>query len=179
MNAIFVIVTSLSIIITLFTNPNLLIETFSTSSEKALSLTFTLVSVYACTMAFGEVLTTTKLTDKIAKLLEKPVKKLFCTTNKQVISQISINLSANLLGISGIATPSGINAMKLLDLDGNEHGKTMLAVISSTSIQIIPLSVMQAVISFGGNNLPQVFLVTILSTFVSTLVGILLVLVVR
>ena len=64
--------------------------------------------------------------------------------------------------------------MKLLDEESNEKGKLMLFVVSSTSIQILPLSVMQLLAEFGSTSPSYIFLPTLLTTIISTSVGIIL-----
>ena len=76
-------------------------------------------------------------------------------------------------GLSGMATPAGIECMKLLDDEKNEHGKTLLAVISSTSIQILPISVVQLLATYG-EPAGKVIIVSLISTIFSTTVGVLL-----
>ena len=111
------------------------------------------------------------VSNKISKAFKNPISKLFNTSNEDAIYQLSLNISANMLGLSGIATPSGIKAMELLDNEKNEHAKTLLMVIASTSVQLLPLSVIQLVSSYGGNVLSTI-IVTLISTIFSTAVGI-------
>jgi spore maturation protein SpmA len=100
---------------------------------------------------------------------------LFGVTDQKTASEISLSLSANMLGIGGIATPSAIESMRLMDEKQNEKGKLMLFVISSTSIQILPLSVMQLLTEYGSNNPSIIFLPTLFATVFSTILGVVLV----
>ena len=87
----------------------------------------------------------------------------------------SINLSANLLGMSGATTPFGIKTIEELDKNKNtNYATTMFFVINATSIQIIPSSVLALRISLDSANPSSIILPTILATTVSTIVGILL-----
>ena len=104
---------------------------------------------------------------------------MFKTNDEKTINEISLNLSANLLGIGGVATPSGINAMQLLDDKNNEFGKTMLFTITATSIQIFPITVIQLMAEYGSINPYAVFLPTLLTTFLSTLFGVIMVFVLK
>ena len=174
MNAIFTIILTLSILVTTIFSPSSVIPSFSTAGSKAITLSTSLLAVYGIWLGFTNLLNESKLSDKISNLLKPVIRKLFKTDNKKAINEISINLSANLLGLGGVATPSGINAMSLLDADGNEYAKNMLFVITATSIQIFPLTVMALASQFGSATPHQIFLPTLLTTAVSTGAGILL-----
>lgn len=171
MNGVFLLVFMLSLAFSLISFPNAFLSAISSSSKKAIELLFSLVSAYAVFMGINAILNQTGLSEKLSKLLEKPTKKLFGASDK-TCKVISLNLIANMLGLSGVATPLGIEAMALLDSENNGHGKTLLTVISSTSIQLFPLSVIGLYTSCGGTNIGVVLLVSILSTAFSTLVGI-------
>ncbi|MBQ3235191.1 MAG: hypothetical protein IJA97_03420, partial [Clostridia bacterium] len=109
----------------------------------------------------------------ISKIFNKPVKKLFRTNSDEAVYQISLNLTSNALGLSGVATPAGIEGMKLLDEEHNEHGKTLLMVVACTSIQILPVSVIQLLAKYGQSSNLAVLLMLI-STVFSTALGIVL-----
>ena len=172
MNAVFSIVLIVSLIYSLIFSPESFLNSITSASQKTVELTISLVSVYAVFMGINELLNATKISKKLAKLFEKPVKKLFgCSVTSGEV--ISLNLIANALGLSGVATPLGIKAMKSLEEENNERAKTLLAVISSTSIQLFPLSVIQLYTLHGGSSVGAVIIVSIISTTISTGLGIL------
>ncbi len=173
MNVIFPVLTLLSIALLLFTNPEVMLSVFTSATDTAVKLSLTLLGVYAVWQGIANLLEKSGLSQKIAKILKKPIKKLFNTQNERAIYQISLNLTANALGLSGVATPAGIEGMAMLDKEENEHAKTLLAVISSTSIQILPVSVIQLLSSYGQNP-SLIIILTLISTAFSTTVGILL-----
>ena len=175
MNFIFAVIITVSLTVLTVINPNQVTSTFSSSASKAVNLSVTLLIVYSAWMGFTNLIEKTKLNDKISKLLAPIIKFLFKTTDAKTVHEISINLSANLLGISGVATPSGINAMELLDKSNNQFGKTMLFTITATSIQIFPITVIQLMSEYGSLNAYAVFLPSLLATTLSTLIGVTLV----
>ncbi len=175
MNVIFLVISTLSIIAITISNPSALLSAFSTSANKALNLAVSLLSVYSIWLGFIKLFESCGLQKKLTKLFKPLIKFLFNTTNEETASEISLSLSANLLGIGGIATPSAIESMRLMDEKQNEKGKLMLFVISSTSIQVLPLSVMQLLAEYGSNNPSIVFLPTLITTIVSTILGVILV----
>ena len=173
MNVIFPLITAISIAVLTVTSPNDMLTAFSTATDNAVKLCFTLIGVYAVWQGISTLLEKSGIYKKIAKILTKPVKKLFNTKSEQAVEQISINLISNSLGLSGVATPAGVESMRLLDEENNEHGKTLLTVISSTSIQILPISVVQLLAVYEQNP-SQIILCSIVATAFSTALGVLL-----
>ncbi len=173
MNVIFPLIIICSVICLLFNSPNAMLEAFDIATNKSIDLFITLIGVYAVWQGVSFLLEKSGISNKIAKLLNKPIKKLFHTSSNDAVYQISINLASNALGLSGMATPAGIDGMKLLDNENNEHAKTLLTVISSTSVQILPISVIQLLASYNQNP-STIVIVSLISTVFSTTVGILL-----
>ena len=173
MNVIFPLIVTLSIVCLLFNSPNAMLETFDIATNKSIDLFITLIGVYAVWQGVSFLLEKSGISSSIARLLNKPIKKLFNNCSEQASYQISINLVSNALGLSGMATPAGIEGMKLLDEEGNNHAKTLLTVISSTSVQILPISVIQLLASYNQNP-TTIVVVSLISTVFSTTVGILL-----
>ena len=174
MNLIFWLILTVSTVILTFLNPNAVIEAFSNSSNKAIKLSISLLSAYSVWLGFINLIESSGLTDKLSKPLKPVIKFLFKTTNPSAVKQLSLNLSANLLGVGGVATPSGVNAMQILDGEGNEFGKTMLLVITCTSIQIFPLTVISLMFEYGALNPYSIFLPTLITTIISTVTGVVL-----
>lgn len=175
MNVLFSVIITLSLILIIFKDPTLLLTSFSKGAESAVSLSVNLICVYAVWFGINEILSSSGLDKKLAKLIKKPLKKLFNTNNEKVLDLLSLSLTSNALGLGGISTPSAIDTMKLLDDDNNEKGKTMLFVISATSIQIFPLTVIELLATHGHTSPYSIFLPTLICTTISSVLGIILV----
>ena len=175
MNFLFVTIVLASLFTLIIKNPSVIYIAFSNASNSAFDLTVKLICIYSIWLAINNLLTQSKLSQKISKFLRKPISKLFKTNNENEISKLSLSLSSNMLGLGGIATPVSIDAMELLDKSHNEYAKTMLFVISATSIQLFPTTVMQLLTEHGIQNPTVIFLPTLFSTLISTAVGILMV----
>lgn len=105
-------------------------------------------------------------------MLKKPIKLLFGKTSEKNENLIALNLSANLLGLGGIATPLGIRACSSLCNEGNENAADLLFILAATSVQILPTSVIALAIQYGAKNAASIVLPCFLSTLSSTLSGI-------
>ncbi|MBR1968181.1 MAG: hypothetical protein IKA11_02150, partial [Clostridia bacterium] len=143
MNVIFGLVTVLSMVILLFTSPDLILSSMLSGGDKALSLTMKMVVIYAIWMGVFELLEQTKLSNKFAKMLKPMNRFLFGNIPDKANDFMSLNISANILGMSGATTPMGIKSIQELEKHPNtEYAITMFFVINATSIQVIPSSVM-------------------------------------
>ena len=176
MNVIFGFVLILSSITLIFTDPNGTLSAMLLGGEKALSLTLKMIVVYAVWLGVFELLEQSGLAKKFAKLLGPLNKFLFGKVPDTANDFISLNMSANMLGMSGATTPMGIKAIQELEKHPNtQYAISMFFVINATSIQIIPSSVMALRTSLGSSSPADIILPTILTTLLSTLIGILLV----
>ena len=85
-----------------------------------------------------------------------------------------MNVSANLLGLGNAATPMAITAINRMD-DGNPRASTdmiMLTVISATSLQILPTTVIGMRATAGSANPADFLFPSLVATVLSTLIGI-------
>lgn len=181
MNKIWTILMILGMACLLFINPDQVISTMLTSTESALKLTLNLCALYALWLGMFEILEASGLNEKLAKLFRPITKKLFKLNNPYAEKQISLNISANLLGLGSAATPAGIEAMKTLD---DKSGKPtfamiMLFVINATSLQLLPTTAIALRSSHGSISASDIILPTILSTLLTTFLGVILVILVN
>lgn len=176
MNVIFAIVLTLSTILLIFTNPDGVLSAMLAGGEKALSLSMKMVVIYAVWLGIFQLMENSGLAKKIARLFKPVNRVLFGELPDKANDYMSLNISANLLGMSGATTPMGIKSIQELE----KHPKTQYAiamffVINATSVQFIPSSVMALRTSLGSLSPSDIILPTILATSVSTIIGILLV----
>ncbi len=176
MNAIFTIVLILSTILMLFTSPESLLKGMLTGGENALNLTAKLVIIYAVWLGISAIWEQAGLNKKTAKLFRPMNNFLFGKTPEKANEYISLNLSANILGMSGATTPMGIKA--ILELEKHpktEYAVAMFFVINATSVQLIPSSVLALRAQMNSASPSNIILPTILATLLSSVIGILLV----
>ena len=176
MNIIFGIILILSTTLLIFSNPESVLSAMLSGGEKALSLTLKMVVVYAVWLGIFELMDRSGLSKKIAKLLRPCNKFLFGELPDSANDYMSLNISANLLGMSGATTPMGIKSVLELEKYPNtEYAIAMFFVINATSVQLIPSSVLALRTSMGSASPSDIILPTILATLVSSVVGVLLV----
>lgn len=176
MNVIFGIILTLSTCILMFLNPDAILSSMINGGEKALNLTLKLVVIYAVWMGVFELLERSGLAKKFAQIL-KPVNRfLFGKIPEKANDFMALNISANMLGMSGATTPMGIKSIQELEKHKNtEYAIAMFFVINATSVQIIPSSVLALRTSMGAIAPADIIIPTTLATALSSLIGILLV----
>ena len=176
MNVIFGIILIVSMTMLLFVSPESVLSAFIAGGEKALALSVQMTVVYAVWLGVLNVFEQTGLSDKCAKALKPANKLLFGTLPEKANDYVSLNISANMLGMSGATTPMGIKAIQEMEKHkGTEYAIAMFFVINATSVQLIPSSVLALRIKFGAAAASDIILPTILATLVSSVIGILLV----
>ena len=176
MNAIFGIILIITMTMMLFVSPEGVLSAFIAGGEKALALAVQMTVVYAVWLGVLNVFEKTGLSVKCAKVLKPANKFLFGTLPEKANDYVSLNISANMLGMSGATTPMGIKAVREMEkYNGTEYAIAMFFVINATSVQLIPSSALALRIKFGAVAASDIILPTILATLLSSVIGILLV----
>jgi len=166
-----------AICVLLFVNPQEVVSEMLSSSANALSLCIELIGIYAVWLGILEILDKSGLSLKLANLLNPIIKFLFKSDNSEANKYIAINMASNILGLGNAATPSGIKAMELLDDKSQKatFSATMLIVINSVSIQLLPTTVIGLRENANSVNSTSIILPTIISSFLTATLAVCLV----
>ena len=110
------------------------------------------------------------------------LKKLFpgVPENHKLFGPLIMNVSANMLGLDNAATPMGIKAMEGMqelnkDKDTASNAQIMFLVLNTSGLTILPINVMVIRAQMGAVDPSDIFIPTLLATFFSTLVGLIVV----
>lgn len=176
MNFVWISFVMVGLGILLFKNVDIAFSTLLNGSEKAIALTLKLWAIYAVWLGILKIVEDTGLNQKIGKLLNPIINKLFGKTDPETHNQIAINITSNLLGMGNACTPSGIKAMKGLDKGSDiaTSSMIMLMILNTSSLQILPTTVIGLRVAAGSVDPNNIILPTLIATTVSTLSGILL-----
>lgn len=148
-----------------------------TAFEIALGLTGVL-SLWLGILKIGEKAGAIQI---LAKLVQPLFTRLFPEIPKghPVFGTMLMNISANMLGLDNAATPMGLKAMKQLqELNPNtdktvaSDSQILFLVLNASGLTLIPVSIMTYRTQLGAANPSDIFLPILLSTFFSTLAGI-------
>ena len=182
MNKIWIFLFVSSLVALCLFDPAKVLTGLVSASNNAVKLSFELLAIYAIWIGLFSILEQSGLSKKLSKLLSPIITKLFGKNNLSEESRelVSMNISANLLGMGGAATPLGIKAIESMQ-KSNPHKSTvtfpmiMLVAISCSSIQILPTSIIGMLASAGSKNPSGIILPSILCSVLSTTIAILLV----
>ena len=173
MNAVFAAIFILSAAVLLVVDPSGFLPALLDGATRSATLSLSLLATYAAWLGLMKLWEESGVARGISKLLKPLCRKLFKTEDEEALSAIGMNLSANLLGIGGAATPY---AATLLDKSKNaRYSSSMLFVINATSLQLIPTSVVAFRIAAGSASAADIILPTMLATAFSSVLGVLLV----
>jgi spore maturation protein SpmA len=120
--------------------------------------------------------------DALSRFLSPVLCKLFPDIPKghPALGSIFMNLSANMLGLDNAATPLGLKAMdQLQELNPKKDTATnpmiMFLVINTSGLILIPISIMMYRSQMGAAQPTDIFIPTLITTTISTMVGIMVV----
>ena len=107
-----------SLAILCFTAPEKAVSSLTCSAATSLEISLKLAGVYCLWLGVINVLKQSGAVGALSKKMQPLIKKLFKTQNDETTQNISINVSANLLGVGNAATPPALKAVKQTD-DGS------------------------------------------------------------
>lgn len=146
-------------------------------AQSAIQLVLSMAGMMAVWTGLLKIADAGGLTVLLSRVMGPVIRKLFpaCKHNSEAMRAVSMNLTANFLGIGNAATPMGIAAMKALN-DGTgiaNNSMVRFVVFNTASIQLIPatLGILRA--QYGAkvpfDIIPAVWLVSITALFVGLL----------
>ena len=122
------------------------------------------------------------ITGKIASIFKPVAKLLFrgLDVNGRAFKAITMNITANMLGLGNAATPLGLEAMKRLEEEEKttetaSRNMIMFIILNTASIQIIPTTVATIRLSYGSKNPMDILPAVLITTLCALFVGILMV----
>ncbi len=175
MNILFVIVFLACAALLFVSSPENFLAALLDGAGKSATLCCSLIATYAVWLGLMRVWEDCGIARKTSRLLKPALKRLFHTDDNAAIDAISMNISVNLLGISGAATPYGITAAKLLDKTPQaEYASAMFFVLNATSLQILPTSLIAVRVALRSASPNDIVLPILLTSALSTLLGVIL-----
>lgn len=173
MNFLFTLVFLICTFLLACNSPEQFLAALLEGAGKGASVCVSLIATYTVWLGLMRVWEDSGVSRGISKLVKPLAKRLFKTEDEGALEAISMNLSVNLLGISGAATPYGIKAATLLDKTENaEYASAMLFVLNATSLQLLPTSIIAVRVAMHSSMPNDVVIPTLLATLLSTLLGV-------
>lgn len=161
-------------------DPNLT-NNLLTSGKNSIDMILTILPLMCLWLGITKIAEASSLLTLVSKKLSKVVRIIFPEIPKDhpAIGYISSNIVMNMLGLGNAATPFGIKAMeKLKELNQNKDvaSRSMITflVINTSSVTIIPTTVISLRLLHGSIDASEIIPATILTTFISTFIALIL-----
>lgn len=176
MNIIWVLLVTIGV---LFSVVNGRVDEFSKSlfeaAKSAVEISLYLLGIVSLWLGITKIIEDSGLVHSLSKFFRPVISRLFknIPQGHPSITSITLNLLANLFGLGNAATPLGIKAMNELQ-SLNETKDTIsfemmiFIVINTSSIQLIPFTVIGLLADLGSRNPTAIVLPTIIATVFST-----------
>lgn len=157
-------------------------EAVLASGGEAVGLLITLMGTLTLWSGMLGVMRKTGDVRRIGRALRRVLRPLFRgVEDEHTWEAISLNLSANLMGLGNAATPAGIEASKRLSEQG-ENGRwalAMLLVLDNAGLQWLPTTVISLRAAAGAAEPAGIWGATVLSAAAATVTAVALMLLVR
>ena len=156
-----------------------IIQSTFDSSKTAFEISIGLTGVLSLWLGIMKIGENSGLINALARWLSPVFCRLFPDIPKghPVMGSIFMNMAANMLGLDNAATPMGLKAMNELQelnpkKDTASNPMIMFLVINTSGLILIPISIMVYRAQLGAVNPTDIFIPILLSTFISTIVGV-------
>jgi spore maturation protein A len=149
------------------------------SANKAFEISLGLCGIMTFWLGLVQIAQASGLVRFIAKASTPVLSKLFpdIPRDHPAIGHISLNVTANMIGLNNAATPLGIKAMESLQsLNPTphiaSHSMCMLLAINTSSIQLIPTTAIGLLAAAGSIEPTKIIFSSICATTLSTIAAI-------
>lgn len=171
----------LGIIVSIIKEDGNLTNNLLTSGIKGIDMIISLIPLMCLWLGIMKIADSSGLLNVISNKLSKVIRIIFPEIPKgdPAIAYISSNIVMNMLGLGNAATPFGIKAMtRLKEINNNSDAasRSMITflVINTSSVTIIPATVISLRIASGSNNPTEIMTACIITTFLSSFIGLLI-----
>ena len=183
MSTIITIITSISIILGFYNNKLYNItNSVMDNTDKTIQFILTIGGTMALWGGLMNIVKESKLDEKISSLLKPFLKLIFSKLNLcgEAYKAITLNVTANLLGLGNAATPLGIDAMKKLKKEENiknspSKNMALFTLLNTASIQLIPSTVAAIRYSHGSKSPMDILPAVLISSFVTLICAVILI----
>ncbi|MDQ0244294.1 nucleoside recognition domain-containing protein [Priestia abyssalis] len=150
-------------------------------ASEAVTISIGLISVLVFWLGMMSIAQQAGILDKLAALFRPIVARLFPDIPKDhpAIGYILSNMIANMFGLGNAATPLGLKAMEQLQKlngDSDEASRSMITflAINTSSLTLIPTTVIAIRITYESANPAEIIGTTLLATICSAIGAVLL-----
>jgi spore maturation protein A len=179
-NIIWFLILALGIIIGIVTGKaEVLSKAVVSSTASSVELVMGLVGMMCLWCGIMKIAERSGLTDKLSGVLRPILKIIFkdAGRNTKAMSSITMNITANMMGLSNAATPFGIKAMEEMqkvniEKDTASNDMALFLVLNAACIQFLPTTVISIRAAYNSQNPAIIILPAIIATGTAAALGI-------
>lgn len=155
------------------------------ASKNSVAFCISLCGIFAVWSGLMEAAQQAGLLSKASKLLKPVIKLLFKgASTPQAREAITMNLTANILGMGNAATPAGQKAIRELAACSDKKGSVtpdmvMLLIINNSALTLVPTTVLTLRAAAGSADPGVIIPFALISSAISTVIAIVLGLIFR
>lgn len=149
-----------------------------TSVTEAVTLTIKMLGMFCFWSGMMQIAKASGLTDKISKLLSPILNRIFPSIQNDAGTRnaVSMNITANLLGLGNAATPLGIAAMRRLQAHSENksvasNDMVLFVVLNTACIRLIPTTAAMLRHEAGAAAPMDILPATVLTSLLSCTIG--------
>ena len=153
-------------------------ETIFSSSKSAFTVSLNLTGILCFWLGMMKIAEKSGITEVLARVLYPLFRKIMPDVPEKspALGSMVMNIAANVLGLDNAATPMGIKAMEQLQAENPNkkeasNAQILFMVINSSSVTLIPITILMYRSELGSSNPGLVFLPILFATCISTFVG--------
>ena len=129
MNIIWIVLILVSSITLLVVSPSSFLPAITNATEKAITLSISLCGIYAFWLGIMQIVSDSGLLNKCSKVLSPLTTLLFGQLDPVTKELVTLNITANILGLGNACTPSGISAVERLSKNQLKANKNTILFI--------------------------------------------------
>lgn len=155
-----------------------MVDALFSSAKSAFSIALGLTGVLCLWLGLLKIAENSGVTAVLARWLRPFFAKIMpgVPAGSPALGSMVMNIAANVLGLDNAATPMGLKAMEQLQehnprKDTASDAEIMFMVINSSSVTLIPITILMYRAELGSSNPAAVFIPILIATSMSTLTG--------
>lgn len=175
MSGVWVVLMVASLVRMLFVSPDGVLTVMTNCVSQSFELCVKLAGAYCVWLGFIEIMRSIGALNALGTLLRPVTRRLFGLLSVKAEEYVTVNVSANLIGVANASTPTAIKATE--EMGKNQKVLTrsmaMLFLLNASGLEILPSTVMGLRASAGSRNPSDIFLPCLIVTIATTVLSIL------
>ena len=175
MAGVWIVLVIASLVKMLFVSPDGVLTVMTNCVSQCFELCLNLAGAYCVWLGFIEVMRQIGALNAVGAVLRPVTRRLFGLLSPKAEEYVSVNVSANLIGVANASTPTAVKATE--EMGKGKHTLTrsmaMLFLINASGLELLPSTVMGMRAAAGSSSPSDIFLPCFIVTVVTTALSIL------